>query len=279
MKNSLFCIPLFLFSFQCFSQQGNYKITYRHNVQLDTTQVLRDTIGRTATLIGNSNEANYSFSKAVLLPTQNTQNVKKFEDILNAKQSGQAIIKSGIPFDSIGNMVFQNKKNKTISVREKMGNEYVVTEETIPKINWKITDETKNIKTYQCKKATTHFRGRDYTAWFTTDVPIVAAPWKFLGLPGLLMDIEDSKHQVKIYVEKIEFPTVEKVPDFVSKGTKVTLEKYVAFRNEEDKKMVQGMEVILMQQDHMQELIDKGLVKRPTVRSKGAMYCIETRLD
>jgi hypothetical protein len=77
-----------------------YKIAYRHNLQFDTMQVLRDTIGREAILIGNSLESNYSFSKAVLLPSANTSEVKKFEDIANAKQSGKAIIGSGIPFDS-----------------------------------------------------------------------------------------------------------------------------------------------------------------------------------
>ena len=270
---------LFFYVLAMHRSAKNYKITYRHNLQLDTMQILRDTIGREAILIGNSNESNYSFSKAVLLLPSNTTDVKKFEDLLNAKQSGKAIITSGIPYDSIGNIVFHNKKDKTILVREKMTNEYVVTEEVIPTINWRITDEIKLIKNYKCKKATMHFRGRNYTAWFTTDVPIVAAPWKFFGLLGLLMDIEDSKYQVKNYVEKIEYPVTEKVPGFENNGNKMSLEKYISFRNDEHKKMLQGMEVVLMQQEHMQEAIEKGLAKRPTVRSKSALYCIETRLD
>ena len=45
---------------------------------------------------------------------------------------------------------------------------------------------------YSCQKATLNFRGRDYVACFTTDVPISDGPWKFTGLPGLILKIEDT---------------------------------------------------------------------------------------
>ena len=281
MKNYLFCISFIFFCCKCFSQQANYKITYRHNQEFDTIAVLRDNIGLEAILIGNSNVSNYSFAKAILQKPKIQNDEKTFEELVNSKQSGsgKGIINSGIIYDKVGNMMYQNKKTKISSVREKMENEYILTEEATPTINWEITNETKIIKNYTCKKATTYFRGRNYTAWFTTEVPIVAAPWKFFGLPGLLMDIEDSKHQVKIYVEKIEYPVTEKVPDFVKMGTKISSEKYFTFMNEEFKKMMQGMEIVLLQQNHVQEFLDNGLVKRPAVTSKSALYCIETRLN
>ncbi|MBC8986350.1 GLPGLI family protein [Pedobacter sp. N36a] len=46
---------------------------------------------------------------------------------------------------------------------------------------------------YLCQKASLSFRGRDYIAWFTTDVPVNDGPWKFSGLPGLIVKIEDTK--------------------------------------------------------------------------------------
>lgn len=273
---------LFSFVFYCFNvmAQQNYKITYRHNLQLDTLKSLKDTIGKEATLIGNSQESNYSFAKALSkkMPLQNN-NTKTLEELEKSKQSGTAIGKiDGAVYDSIGNMVYHNKKNKLLFVREKMIREYVVTEEPSPVINWTIASDTRIIKNYTCKKATCHFRGRDYIAWFTTDVPIVAAPWKFVGLPGLLMDIEDSRHQVKIYVEKIDFPAIESVPRFVNKGTKISLLQYFTFRNEEYKKYLLGLELAQMQQDGIQEIIANGGVK-PTVTSKSTLYGIEIRID
>lgn len=275
----VFLLLFIFFQLFVYGQEKNYKITYRHNLQLDTLKTLIDTIGKEAILIGNAIESNYGFAKKAkdYIPAKNDS--KTFDQILDAKTSGRAIITSkGATYDSIGNMVHHDRKSQTISVREKMMNEYVVTTEKDPVINWIISDETRRIQNYDCKKATAHFRGRDYTAWFTTDVPIVAAPWKFFGLPGLLMDIEDDRHQVKIYVEKIEYPATEKVPGFVASGTKITMEKYFDFRNEEFKKKLRGMETVLMQQDKMHESIDLG-GKAPTVKSNSTLYSIELRLD
>lgn len=58
---------------------------------------------------------------------------------------------------------------------------------------WKITDSTKTILDYVCQKATLNFRGRDYVAWFTTDIPVSDGPWKFSGLPGLILKVEDTQ--------------------------------------------------------------------------------------
>lgn len=46
---------------------------------------------------------------------------------------------------------------------------------------------------YHCMLATTQFRGRTYSAWFALDIPINDGPWKFHGLPGLILKVEDSK--------------------------------------------------------------------------------------
>ena len=92
------------------------------------------------------------------------------------------------------------------------------------------------------------------------------------------MDIEDSRHQVKLYVEKIEFPTIEKVPGFINNGNKTTLEKYFIFRNEEYNKRLEGMRIAHMQQEGMQEVIANGGV-RPIVTSKSTIYGIEIRTN
>jgi len=64
--------------------------------------------------------------------------------------------------------------------------------EILPLQEWDISDETEEICGYSCQKAVCHWRGRDYTAWFTPDIPVSVGPWKFGGLPGLIMKIADS---------------------------------------------------------------------------------------
>lgn len=68
---------------------------------------------------------------------------------------------------------------------------YYIYEEELPIFEWKVQNESDTILSYSCIKATTSFRGRDYMAWFTTDIPIPLGPWKFGGLPGLILKIYD----------------------------------------------------------------------------------------
>jgi len=278
MKQTLILAAIFLLFFNGKAQRLNYKITYRHCVQFDTILKLKDNFGVQAILLGNEKATNYSFDKQANSIVQN-QNEKTLEQIINAKQQGTFKLKNNsLPSDSIGNIVYHNKLTDSIFVREKMKNNYVITEEKWEPIRWAIEAEKKIMQKYSCQKATAYFRGRNYTAWFTTELPIVAAPWKFYGLPGLLMSIEDDKEQVKIYVEKIQYPVAEEIHDFVANGIKISLAKYFILRNEDFKRETLAMQAILDNQEHMKEIIASGEA-RPVVKIKGAPYCIEKRAD
>jgi GLPGLI family protein len=69
-----------------------------------------------------------------------------------------------------------------------------VYEEALPVWDWKITNENQTILSYNCRKATTSFRGRDYIAWFTPDIPVPNGPWLFGGLPGLILKLYDTQN-------------------------------------------------------------------------------------
>ena len=58
--------------------------------------------------------------------------------------------------------------------------------------NWSILPEKEKIGTYNAQKATTDFGGRKWTAWFSTDLPFNDGPYKFYGLPGLIVKVEDA---------------------------------------------------------------------------------------
>ena len=62
-----------------------------------------------------------------------------------------------------------------------------------PKFNWKISNDKQNIGEYEAQKATTEFGGRKWTAWFTESIPFPDGPYKFSGLPGLIVKIEDAE--------------------------------------------------------------------------------------
>ena len=66
-------------------------------------------------------------------------------------------------------------------------------EENMNLFDWKLTSEMKEILGFACIKATCDFRGRNWAAWFTMDIPLQDGPWKFNGLPGLIMRVESEK--------------------------------------------------------------------------------------
>lgn len=110
---------------------------------------------------------------------------------------------------------------------------YLVTE-ALPKLDWDLSHpDTLKIGTYMCNKATTSFRGRNYIAWYTNDIPITFGPWKFHGLPGLILDMYDQTHKYEWIVTKITKKTInEKILNQDKHDVNISLEAFVALREE-----------------------------------------------
>lgn len=79
---------------------------------------------------------------------------------------------------------------KTYLFTKVSSDSYKIEEDQKPE--WKILPDKQQIGTYNAQKATTNFGGRQWTAWFSTDLPFLDGPYKFYGLPGLIVKIEDK---------------------------------------------------------------------------------------
>ena len=99
--------------------------------------------------------------------------------------------------ESLGDPV-QIYKNREEGVVSSVYNAFVenfITEQKTDEINnWEIVNETDTLFNYPCQKAMTDYAGRTYTAWFTMDIPINDGPWKFGGLPGLILKVADDEN-------------------------------------------------------------------------------------
>lgn len=62
------------------------------------------------------------------------------------------------------------------------------------KPEWKISTEKSEVLGYKVQKATTKFMGREWAAWFASEIPFQDGPDTFQGLPGLIVKVEDSKN-------------------------------------------------------------------------------------
>ncbi|MCO4302983.1 GLPGLI family protein [Riemerella anatipestifer] len=87
------------------------------------------------------------------------------------------------------------------------------------KINsWKLVDETKLVNSFSCKKAELRFKGRDWIAWYSAEIPFPYGPYKFGGLPGLIIKMTDKKGEY-------DFELVKSLPSRDLKGKIVGINK------------------------------------------------------
>lgn len=69
---------------------------------------------------------------------------------------------------------------------------------------WQLDTDTMTIMGYLCHKAVCQWRGREYEAWYTLDIPVSDGPMKFGGLPGLIMKLSDSGQEWMYEIDGIQ---------------------------------------------------------------------------
>lgn len=122
--------------------------------------------------------------------------------------------------------VMTDLKNSKIQESQYIMGSRLIYEEDIPEFKWNITGEEKDYNGIKVKKATTRFRGRNWTAWYAPDIAYPYGPWKFRGLPGLILEIYDDNKNHHIYYftkRQSKIPITKMRSDF----EKTTREKYL----------------------------------------------------
>lgn len=87
-----------------------------------------------------------------------------------------------------------------------IGSELII--DSLNLFSWEIIDEEKEILGYKCKGAKTSFRGRDYVAFFSETIGISDGPWKFNGLPGLILEVVEKNNRISFKADRVEFPEI-----------------------------------------------------------------------
>jgi GLPGLI family protein len=108
-------------------------------------------------------------------------------------------------------ILYCNLENQEKTEKRMLYDKAFLIEDTITKLKWKLTGETKTILNYVCVKAETTRIRKDYIstmeggtlgkkevddttkilAWFTSAIPVSAGPSEFQGqLPGLILELD-----------------------------------------------------------------------------------------
>lgn len=138
--------------------------------------------------------------------TNTAEYIDKMENLKSTKAEGKPVFTVSV--DGFNDFVYYKKNvNELNYTYELLKIPYFINDSTI-NINWELHSDQKEIQGLNCKKATTLFRGRKWIVWYCPDIPVVYGPWKFYGLPGLIVEAtEDSNRFAFVLTEILEKPT------------------------------------------------------------------------
>ncbi len=111
---------------------------------------------------------------------------------------------------------------QNLNFKQRIARDQYIYEEQIPN-TWKVLPETVKIGNYQTQKAEQNYGGRTWYAWFTTDVPLQDGPYKFGGLPGLIVKLEDSKGDYSF--DLMESRKIASIRSPESRGQDISIKK------------------------------------------------------
>lgn len=143
--------------------------------------------------------------------------------------------------------------------------------ETKDVVQWQLMSDTKMIGGFTVQKAISHFGGRTWEAWFASELPFQEGPYKFQGLPGLILELKDTKGNyifqfVESKVLQGEFDTsfyVEKLYDI--SPIKVTEKKmnkvYLDYYSNPMKDFIGGALMVQDKDGNMKTIEPKDVIK------------------
>ena len=100
--------------------------------------------------------------------------------------------------------IYKDYRKEKMTVSDQISYHRFTYDDELKPQDWIIMEDTTTILGYSCQKAKCSYRGRDWKAWFAPDIPINEGPWKFYGLPGLIMKLEDTESHYSFEVKDLQ---------------------------------------------------------------------------
>lgn len=153
-------------------------------------------------LVGKHSAYFYSYTQHLYDSTFNANRMKMFNadgsiSVSNFGKRGQTW------------KLYKNYPEGKLTFTDKIINTFYLIEEELAPQEWEILDGTDTVVGYPCQQARCSFRGRDWVAWFTPEIPVSEGPWKFNGLPGMIMKVADTAGHYSfeaVGVRRVESP-------------------------------------------------------------------------
>ncbi len=99
-----------------------------------------------------------------------------------------------VPNRAVSMYVFKDFETMEKTVYDDFRDQFAKYKEPFEEMLWEVmADSTKTVLGYECMMATISYHGRDWTAWFTPEIHVHDGPWKFAGLPGVILMASESQ--------------------------------------------------------------------------------------
>lgn len=131
-----------------------------------------------------------------------------------------------------GQVIFKTPTARQVLVNDVMGSVHYAYSEPAP-LAWTVGTATSTIAGYACQQATATWGGRTWRAWFTREVPVADGPYKFYGLPGLIVQVADTRQHYGyelVALRRPPSPVALKLPDPAAKP--IAKDKFVTGKAE-----------------------------------------------
>lgn len=163
------------------------EFVYDYRYCIDTTQSISDNMTSDRMLLQIATEGVSKFSSYKNLTVDSILMRSTQEQIVNAALEGKL---------STGEFmtIYKNYPSGKLTHTEKICMDWFRYDEEMPSFEWELIDSTVNILGYECHGAKCRFRGREWTVFYTEEIPVMDGPWKLHGLPGLIMKASDENN-------------------------------------------------------------------------------------
>lgn len=114
-----------------------------------------------------------------------------------------------------------------------IGADFLKYEESLPQLDWTLTDSVKAVCGYTCHQAKAGLYGRTWTVWYAPELPLSYGPYVLGGLPGLILEAVDADgifHFTAVGIEQAPENTKVELGPSLKNPVKCTRKKYLALR-------------------------------------------------
>lgn len=122
--------------------------------------------------------------------------------------------------DASDDIIFSDLNAKKITKKQQVFERTILLQDSLRNVEWRITDETRDIIGFECRKAVGKLLDSIYVvAFFTDQIPVNGGPLSFSQLPGMILGLAIPRYSITYFATKIE-ATLPTKPQIVAPSHK-----------------------------------------------------------